>query len=223
MKFPLHTCVMKTPEAGPLEKRVPAAPPGTQVWVVGSGTSDLDVIRNERGEIFLAAGKTLILIDPSEPSLQVEVRARDDEPLYLGSVISLSRQRGIYAGLVAQHGQANAGTAVEGPNGVIVFKAVPASPPRAAVAAARVAPPAIPAATVPGKAAAVELPKTAPDPVPEAAPAATSAAAGAPRGEIDSYASAMRALAGRQGGGGVRSVSELTRVHPAVDLLRGLR
>lgn len=225
------------PEAGPLEKRAPLVPPGTSVWVVGSRIAAPDVIRTGRGEIFLAAGKSLVLVDPSDPSLQVEVRARNNEALYLGSIIALSRWRGIYAGLVGQRGQADAGTAVEGPNGVIVFKAVPGGPlVRGPVVAAGdrggAAPepvarkaPVIEATPAPPAAEASTEPSSPSAPAQHAAVALQDAAVkqGQPVSDSGTYESALRKLMEGQGYGGVRSVSELTRVHPAVDALRALR
>lgn len=266
-----------TPEGG----RSAASPAGF-ICLVEAAAGRHGLVRTERREIILAAGRSVSLVDPSDPSITVEIRAADHSPMNLREIAALSGRLGIYAGLMRQRGQPDANIAVQGDAGRIVFKSVPEVGPSAAsrgginltvsdavtakpaaageaavvessasvppagedkpaVAGATARIPAVaetpsteasPQETVPVAAArgpAVEPAR--PEPRPEriaaarpipAAPVTRSPATEADRARSDdgSYANALRKLVERQGMRGVRSISELTYVHPAVDALR---
>jgi len=113
-------------------------------------------------------------------------------------------------------------------DGRIAFRAAPEAPPAtpgSGTVMLAVAPPETPVAPKPPVA---PEPATAPAharPQPAAVPAQAvgNAAMPDPASPVtNAYESALRKLRERQGAGSVRSVSALTRVHPAVDVFRNL-
>jgi hypothetical protein len=73
--------------------------------------------------VVLAAGRSVQLVDSSDPNLQVVVSAPADQALNLGSIVAQGGRVGIYGALVNQRGVVNADSAVVGENGQIVLKA----------------------------------------------------------------------------------------------------
>jgi hypothetical protein len=237
--------------------------------------------RTPFGEIVLAAGQSVHLVNPQEPEVAVEVRAAQGRPLYLDEIFQRSARAGIYAGLTGQmRGQPRppAGmTTLERPGGTLIFRTASAggsasvvsppvapepvpvavvpetevkpAPPPVTTVAAVAAPvreePAVPSrplpeekpipapqvvAVVPPSAPAPEIVAVAPQavaPVPPPAavvlPAATAVAlvpSSAAQQTYDDYARAMKTLMALKRPGSVRSVSEMTYVHPTVEDLR---
>ncbi|HUO44617.1 MAG TPA: filamentous hemagglutinin N-terminal domain-containing protein, partial [Burkholderiales bacterium] len=97
---------------------------GGPVYIVAPSIENSGVIRNDGGEIILAAGKSVELVNPDSPDLRVEITAPDNQAVNLGQIIAQSGSVGIYGGLIRQGGVVSANSAVTGPNGKIVFKAV---------------------------------------------------------------------------------------------------
>jgi hypothetical protein len=81
------------------------------------------VITTQKGDVVLAAGNSVQLVDSSDPDLRVEISAPGNQALNLGQVIAKGGRIGIYGALVNQRGTANADSAVVGENGRIVLKA----------------------------------------------------------------------------------------------------
>ncbi len=184
--------------------------------------------RDGQGEIALAAGASVSLFDPADPTLTVELKAAESSPMSLREIAALSGRVGIYAGLMRSRGQRDASIAVQAADGRIAFRAVPESAPPAetrgtvilAVTAVEAEPPAPP--KKPAVAAAMKpAPAPAPAAVAPAEPVPVDIPPVATASRDDSYEKALRKLAERQGGS-VRSVSALTQVHPAVDAYRNL-
>ena len=97
---------------------------GGMVYLVGQNIENHGVIKSPKGEILLAAGKSIELVDAGTPEIRVQITAPDNEALNLGQLLASGGRIGMYAGLVRQGGVANANTAVVGENGTIIFKAV---------------------------------------------------------------------------------------------------
>ena len=81
------------------------------------------VVRSDNGEILLAAGNSVELVNPQSPDLRVLITRPDNQAVNVGQLIAQNGNIGIYGGLIRQGGIVNANTAVMGPNGKIVFKA----------------------------------------------------------------------------------------------------
>lgn len=227
-----------------------------------------------RGEMLLAPGKSVHLVDPHEAAIVVEVRAFGSEPLDFREILALSGRSGIYAGLAGRRAPPGAPAAVRQPGDAIVVALGPAGQlgeivvtPRAqdggekieekpATTAAAVVPP-VPAPVVapapaprvaeepPARVVKVDAP-AAPSPAtplpPEApvtvaiavvepvavavsarAPAAQAAARPGAGQSYEEYANTMKTLLALRRSGSVRSISEMTYVHPAVEDLRAQR
>lgn len=97
---------------------------GGMVYLVGRDVQNSGIIRSPGGEIMLAAGKSVELVDSQNPEIRVQVNAPDNQAVNLGQLIAAGGRIGMYGTLVRQAGVANANTAVRGENGKIVFKAV---------------------------------------------------------------------------------------------------
>ncbi|MGE4112423.1 MAG: filamentous hemagglutinin N-terminal domain-containing protein, partial [Burkholderiales bacterium] len=95
---------------------------GGNVYLVGKAVTNDGLINTPNGEVLLAAGNSVELVNPGTPNLRVEIVAPDNEARNLGSIAAEAGRVGIYAGLIQQGGLINANSAVaEG--GRILLKA----------------------------------------------------------------------------------------------------
>jgi filamentous hemagglutinin family protein len=99
------------------------APAGGQVFLVAPNVSNSGIITSPQGEVILAAGHAVQLVEAGNPSVQVVISAPDNAALNLGQVIAQGGRIGIYGALINQRGRLNADSAVVGENGKIVLKA----------------------------------------------------------------------------------------------------
>jgi filamentous hemagglutinin family protein len=97
---------------------------GGMVYLVGRDVQNSGIIRSPQGEIMLAAGKSVELVDVQTPEVRVQVTAPDNQAINLGQMIASGGRIGMYGTLVKHDGVASANTAVMGENGRIVFRAV---------------------------------------------------------------------------------------------------
>lgn len=98
-------------------------PSGGKVYLIAPNVENSGIITAPRGEVLLAAGRSVQLVDSMNPDLHVVVSAPDDETLNLGHVIAQGGRTGIYGALVRQRGIVNANSAVVGEDGKVVLKA----------------------------------------------------------------------------------------------------
>jgi len=95
---------------------------GGNVYLVGSAVTNNGIITSPQGEVLLAAGNSVELVNPGTPNLRVEIAASDHDARNLGQIISDAGRIGIYAGLINNSGTIRADSAVaEG--GSILLKA----------------------------------------------------------------------------------------------------
>ena len=114
----------QTPDAGSVVNQgTITTATGGMVYLVGQDVQNSGIIRSPQGEILLAAGKSIELVDAQTPEVRVQVTASDNESLNLGQLIAAGGRIGMYGALVRHSGVADANTAVLGENGKIVFKA----------------------------------------------------------------------------------------------------
>lgn len=97
---------------------------GGMVYLVGQDVQNSGIIRSPQGEILLAAGKSVELVDAQTPEVRVQLTAPDNQALNIGQLIAAGGRIGMYGSLVRNAGVASANTAVLGENGKIVFRAV---------------------------------------------------------------------------------------------------
>lgn len=97
--------------------------PGGQIYLVAPILGNSGVITSPQGDVILAAGNSVELVNAGSPDMRVVIDAPDNEVLNLGSIVANSGRVGIYAGLINHHGIVSADTAIVGATGKITFKA----------------------------------------------------------------------------------------------------
>jgi filamentous hemagglutinin family protein len=98
-------------------------PIGGRVMLISpSGVENSGIIHSPKGEVILAAGKSVEITDSSNPEVRIEVAAPEARAINLGTIVADAGKVGIYGGIVANHGIVSANSAVVGENGKIVFK-----------------------------------------------------------------------------------------------------
>lgn len=97
--------------------------PGGQIYLIAPNLGNSGVITSPQGDVILAAGNSVELVNAGSPDMRVVIDAPNNEVLNLGSIVANSGRVGIYAGLINHHGIVSADTATVGATGKIVFKA----------------------------------------------------------------------------------------------------
>ena len=100
-----------------------STPAGGQVYLIAPNVENSGIITSPKGEVLLAAGRSVQLVDSAHPDLHVVVSAPEDRALNLGQIVVQSGKAGIYGALINQRGMVSADSAQVGENGKIVFKA----------------------------------------------------------------------------------------------------
>ncbi|MDH5343340.1 MAG: filamentous hemagglutinin N-terminal domain-containing protein, partial [Betaproteobacteria bacterium] len=78
---------------------------GGSVYLVGNAVRNEGAITTTPGgEVVLAAGNSVELVNPGTPDLRVEITAPDNEARNLGTITAEAGRIGIYAGLIKQGG-----------------------------------------------------------------------------------------------------------------------
>ena len=95
---------------------------GGNVYLVGSAVTNNGIITSPQGEVILAAGNRVELVNPGTPNLRVEIAAADNQAINLGQILSDAGRVGIYAGLINNAGSIRADGAVS-EGGRILLKA----------------------------------------------------------------------------------------------------
>ncbi|MFC7514881.1 filamentous hemagglutinin N-terminal domain-containing protein [Herbaspirillum sp. GCM10030257] len=98
-------------------------PAGGKVYLIAPNVENSGIITSPKGEVLLAAGHTVQLVDSLDPNLQVVLSAPENEALNLGQVLTQGGTAGIFGSLIRQRGVVSADSAVIGENGKVVFKA----------------------------------------------------------------------------------------------------
>ncbi|MVW63349.1 filamentous hemagglutinin N-terminal domain-containing protein [Massilia sp. NEAU-DD11] len=100
-----------------------ATPSGGQVFLIAPHVENTGIVTAPDGDVILAAGHSVQLVDSNDPDLRVELSAPAGQAINLGQVIAQGGRIGIYGALVNQRGVVNADSAVMGANGRVVLKA----------------------------------------------------------------------------------------------------
>ncbi|MDM5178392.1 filamentous hemagglutinin N-terminal domain-containing protein [Massilia sp. DJPM01] len=113
-----------TPAAGAIVNQgAITTPGGGKVFLIAPNVENSGIITSPQGEVVLAAGHSVQLVDSSNPDLHVVVSSPASAALNLGQLIAQGGKIGIYGALVRQRGLVSANSAQVGANGKIVFKA----------------------------------------------------------------------------------------------------
>lgn len=113
--------------AGPLAGRVEnqgviTTPGGGQVYLIAPDVQNSGIITAPNGDILLAAGKEVLLVDHSSPEIAVVVTAPEGQALNLGSLTAEAGRIGLYGSVVRQAGLISANSAVQDAQGRIFLK-----------------------------------------------------------------------------------------------------
>ncbi|GAB3548592.1 hypothetical protein GCM10027343_29170 [Noviherbaspirillum agri] len=98
-------------------------PAGGRVYLIAPNVENSGIITSPNGEVLLAAGQSVQLVDSANPDLHVVISAPESEAVNLGQIVAQGGKAGIYGALIHQRGLVSADSAVVGENGKIVFKA----------------------------------------------------------------------------------------------------
>lgn len=96
---------------------------GGQVYLIAPDIRNSGLINAPGGQIMLAAGRSVELLNPTSPNLSVEISAPGTQALNLGELVASSGRIGIYAPLIDQRGSINADSAVQTASGQIELRA----------------------------------------------------------------------------------------------------
>jgi filamentous hemagglutinin family protein len=100
-----------------------ATPSGGQVFLIAPNVENTGIVTAPNGDVILAAGHSVQLVDSNDPDLRVALSAPAGQAVNLGQVIAQGGRIGIYGALVNQRGVVNADSAVLGANGRVILKA----------------------------------------------------------------------------------------------------
>ncbi len=113
-----------TPGAGSINNQgAITTPNGGQVYLIAPDVQNSGIITSAQGEVILAAGRTVSLVDAGTPNLRVEITAPDTQAVNVGQIVANSGKIGIYAALIKNSGTIRADGVVVGANGEILLKA----------------------------------------------------------------------------------------------------
>src|SRR5204863_61588 len=97
---------------------------GGQVYLIAPNVENHGVITSPGGEVILAAGKTVELVNAATPNVRVELTAPENEALNVGQVVVGAGRAGIYGTTIRNSGTVSANSvAVDAATGKIVFMA----------------------------------------------------------------------------------------------------
>ena len=98
--------------------------PRSRVYVAPLETQRAEAVRAPSGQILLAAGSAVYLMDVSYPGIGVEVRAPAEQPLLLGDLSATAIGK-VFALLLRQPEAASASAAVLSENGRVALRSSP--------------------------------------------------------------------------------------------------
>lgn len=96
---------------------------GGRVWLMGDRVQNEGVIQVPSGQIVLAAGKSIELIDSGVPNVVVRLKAPENEAVNLGSLVASSGNVDVHGSIVNQEGIIRANSVGTDATGRLVLKA----------------------------------------------------------------------------------------------------
>ncbi|MDO9535548.1 MAG: filamentous hemagglutinin N-terminal domain-containing protein, partial [Bacillota bacterium] len=91
------------------------------IYLIAPDIENSGIIRSAQGEVLLAAGREVSLVDAAHPDIQVVVSAPDDKAVNLGELVA--GKISVFGALVQHKGKANADRVEVDDHGRIVFRA----------------------------------------------------------------------------------------------------
>ncbi|OGA15047.1 MAG: hypothetical protein A3H32_09425, partial [Betaproteobacteria bacterium RIFCSPLOWO2_02_FULL_63_19] len=96
---------------------------GGIVFLVAPNVENNGVIVSPAGEVILAAGKSVQIVNPSSPDVRVEIDAPDNEAVNVSQIIAEGGYVGMFGSIVRQTGLVSANSATVDERGRIVLRA----------------------------------------------------------------------------------------------------
>lgn len=118
MKFTAGTVAGSVDNKGTI-----TTPSGGQVYLIAPDVQNSGVITAPNGDILLAAGREILLVDSATPEIAVVVSAPEHQAINLGTLTADAGRIGLYGGIVRQKGIVSANSAVRDASGRIFLKA----------------------------------------------------------------------------------------------------
>ncbi|HOI74663.1 MAG TPA: filamentous hemagglutinin N-terminal domain-containing protein [Syntrophales bacterium] len=100
-----------------------STPPGGKVYLIAPNVENSGLIYSPGGDVMLAAGQSVQMVDSLSSDIAVVVSAPADTALNLGQILAEGGRAGMYGGLIYQNGLVSADSATVGEGGRIVFRA----------------------------------------------------------------------------------------------------
>jgi len=101
------------PTAGKVENQgTITTPTGGSVYLIAPDVQNSGVITAPNGDVLLAAGKEVLLVDSSNPEIAMVVTAPDGQSINLGTIVADAGRVGMYGSVVRNSGRINANSAV---------------------------------------------------------------------------------------------------------------
>lgn len=97
-------------------------PNGGNIYLIAPQVQNSGVLTSPQGEILLAAGHSVQLVDGADPNIQVVISSAADKVTNLGQVVAQGGKVGIYGAFVNQTGTVKVDSAVVDEDGEVVFK-----------------------------------------------------------------------------------------------------
>ncbi|HEY9100555.1 beta strand repeat-containing protein [Chitinimonas sp.] len=98
-------------------------PSGGFVYLIAPEVGNSGVVVSPKGEILLAAGSSVELVDGVDTSLRVKLQAPAGQVLNVGQLIAEQGRIGVFAAAIRQQGLVSANRVEQGADGRVVFKA----------------------------------------------------------------------------------------------------
>ena len=112
------------PPAGKIENQgAIRTPAGGSIYLIAPDVANSGIINAPNGDILLAAGQQVSLVESATPEIAVVVSAPENQVLNLGRIIAEAGRIGIYGGLIRHRGIVSADSAVMDKTGAIRFRA----------------------------------------------------------------------------------------------------
>ncbi|MDD5286763.1 MAG: filamentous hemagglutinin N-terminal domain-containing protein, partial [Desulfuromonadaceae bacterium] len=109
--------------AGKIENQGTITTPGAgEIYLIAADVTNSGVITATNGDILLAAGKEVMLVDKNNPEIAMVVTAPEHQSINLGTLVADAGRIGMYGGIVRQKGRISADSAVK-EGGKIFLKA----------------------------------------------------------------------------------------------------
>jgi filamentous hemagglutinin family protein len=112
------------PLAGKIENQgAIRTPAGGSIYLIAPDVTNSGIINAPNGDILLAAGQQVSLVESTTPEIAVVISAPENQALNLGRIIAEAGRIGIYGGLIQHRGIVSADSVVMDKTGAIHFRA----------------------------------------------------------------------------------------------------